>query len=155
MSYHSSPDDWSVDQTEKRRRLVHASDGSEASFRALETAFSLAELWGATLRIVFVADSLPQGDLEFDVNVEQRRADRRLARLKRRVDSIAARFAVPHRTYSFTGQPVRHVLQFVKESRADLLVIGATRAEGLFDLIFGPRSERIARRAVCPVLVVR
>ena len=155
MSFHSSPDDWSVDQTEKRRCIVHASDGSEASFMALEIAFSLAELWGATLRIIFVADSLPQGDLEFDVDVERRRADCRLARLKRRVESIAARFDVPHRTYSFTGQPVRHVLQFVKEARADLLVIGATRTRGLFELIFGPRFERIARRAVCSVLIVR
>lgn len=155
MSYHSSPDNWWVDQTDKRRRIVHANDGSEASFIALEIAFSLAELWGATLRIIFVADSLPQGDLEFEVDVERRRADCRLARLKRRVESIAARFDVPYRTYSFTGQPVRHVLQFVKEARADLLVIGATRTRGLFELIFGPRSERIARRAVCSVLVVR
>ena len=155
MSFHNSPGDWSIDQTEKRRRLVHASDGSEASLRTLETAFGLAEFWGATLRIVFVADSLPQCDLEFEVEVEQRRRDRRLAWLKRRVDSIAARYAVPHRTYSFTGQPVRHVLQFVKEAKADLLVIGVTRARGLFELIFGPRSERIARRAVCSVLIVR
>jgi nucleotide-binding universal stress UspA family protein len=154
MSYHSSPDHWPADQMAKRRRLVHASDGSEASFRALETAFEVAQLWGATLLIVFVADSFPQSDLEFEVDVEQRRRDRRLARLKRRVDSIAC-FAVPHRTYSFTGQPVRRVLQFVKEARADLLVIGATRARGLFDLALGSRSDRIARRAACSVLIVR
>lgn len=155
MSYHSSPDDWPVDQRVKRRRLVYASDGSEASFRALETAFGLAQLWRASLRIVFVADSFPQADLEFEIDIEQRRRERRLDRLKRRVDSIAAHFVVPHRTYSFTGQPVRHVLQFAKEARADLLLIGATRAQGLFDLAFGSRSERIARRAACSVLIVR
>ena len=154
MSYHGSPDDWSVDQSERRRRIVHANDGSEVSFRALETALRLAEGWGATLRIIFVSEFLPQGDSLFDVGAERKRADRRLAQLKWRAESIASRFAVPHRTYSFTGHPVRSILQFVKEANADLLVIGAMRSRSLVDVILGRPDKRIARRAACRVLVV-
>jgi nucleotide-binding universal stress UspA family protein len=155
MTYQNSPDDWIVGQSGRRRRIVHANDGSESSFRALAKAFGLAERSHSALRIILVADSLPPAESIFDAELQYRRAGRRLERMKRRVDSVAARFSVPYRTYSFTGHPVKHVLQFVKEARADLLVIGATRACGLFDLAFGSRSERIARRAVCSVLIVR
>lgn len=154
MTYHSSPDDWDVSETEKKRRVVHANDGSEASFRALEAAFSQAERWGASLRIILLSDRLPQHDSLFEVRQEQERAERRLERLQRRVDSIAARFAVPHRTYCFTGHPVRHVLQFVEEANADLLVIGAMPSRNLVDLILGRPDKRIARGATCKVIVV-
>lgn len=154
MSYHSSPDNWQVGQTVKRRRLVHVSDGSEASFRALETAFRLAEAWGGSLRILLISDLLPQCDLAFEVNLEQRRADRRLAQIERRVESIAVHYAAPHRTYYSTGHPVRNILQFVKETNADLLVIGVMPTRNLVDLLLGRRDRRIARRATCKVLVV-
>jgi nucleotide-binding universal stress UspA family protein len=155
MTYHSARDVWDVDIGKRPRRIVYANDGSDTSFRALEVAFSEAERWRATLRIVLVSESLPRRESMYEVDLEKARQDAQIERLKRRIEAVAARFAVPHRIYSFTGHPVRHILVFVKEARADLLVIGATEHRTLIELIIGRRSDRIARRAHCPVLIVR
>jgi hypothetical protein len=57
--------------------------------------------WRATLRIILVSDVLPRCGSGFEVNVEQRRADRRLTLLSRRIESVAERFSVRHGTYRF------------------------------------------------------
>lgn len=52
------------------------------------------------------------------------------------------------------GKPAEQVLQEVKESGADLLVIGAAPRNVLGAMLFGSTTERLIRSAPCPVLSV-
>jgi nucleotide-binding universal stress UspA family protein len=52
------------------------------------------------------------------------------------------------------GRPAAQILRRAAESGADLLVIGTHGASGVERLVLGSVSERVLRRATCPVLTV-
>jgi universal stress protein E len=52
------------------------------------------------------------------------------------------------------GPAHRALIDIAHESRASLIVVGATESRGLAE-IFGSTADRVARKADCPVLVVR
>lgn len=52
------------------------------------------------------------------------------------------------------GDPVEKIVDFARESRADLLIISTHGARGLEKILLGSVAERVLKRAHCPVLFV-
>jgi nucleotide-binding universal stress UspA family protein len=53
------------------------------------------------------------------------------------------------------GNPASHILRFAERRKADLIVMGAKGLTGLERYILGSVSRRVARHAICSVLVVK
>lgn len=53
------------------------------------------------------------------------------------------------------GMPSIEILDELKESRADLVVLGAEGLSGVGLVLLGSTAERVSRRAPCACLVVR
>ena len=136
-------------------RIVHANDGTDNSMRALEAAVELAALTKAKLDVLFVEEIHPQSGTIYEVRREKAVEDQRIGRQRRKVGEIAGALGVPYETHVFAGHPVAHIVEFVHERKADLLVIGATEHVSIVELIFGRRSDRIAHMAKCSVLIAR
>jgi universal stress protein A len=53
------------------------------------------------------------------------------------------------------GKPSNEIIRFAKENGVDMIVLG-THGKGMLDqALFGSTTERVVRRAPCPVLTVR
>ena len=53
------------------------------------------------------------------------------------------------------GKPSNEIIRFASENQVDMIVLG-THGKGMLDqALFGSTTERVVRRAPCPVLTVR
>lgn len=146
---------WLKEGTKVFHRIVHANDGSENSLSALRAAVDLAALAEAKLDVIFVEELSPRSGLLGDVAAHDAAERRRLSKRKTTVERIAGQKGIKIETHVFVGHPVQHIVQFAFESNADLLVIGATEHADLTEWIFGRRTDRIAHKVGCSVLIVR
>jgi nucleotide-binding universal stress UspA family protein len=137
------------------RKLLLATDLTDASMAATEEAFDLAGRLGATLLVVSVIDPgsllLPGG--RFRVRVDQVREQReKLAQAlveRGREDGIDVSFLI------WTGDPGDMIVSAAEAEQADMVLVGSHGRGAVGRLFIGSVSEHVVRHAPCPVLVVR
>jgi nucleotide-binding universal stress UspA family protein len=136
-------------------KILHANDGSEYEFRALELALAIAKQNDSELHMVSVEeiDHVPE-QIE-EVREEAGAAARRFHGAVHHARKMAEEAQVKLRTHVLTGHPVRTVVSLAAELNAELLVIGARGHSALYERLVGSRADRITQRARCPVLVVK
>lgn len=132
--------------------ILHPTDFSGRSNTALCLACSLARDYGAGLVILH---TIPQpivaygeGVIPPDPDAVIREAQEELARL----DVPCPGVPVTRRVEE--GDPVSVILSVVRETAADLIVMGTHGRTGLGRLLMGSVAEQVVRRATCPVLTV-
>jgi nucleotide-binding universal stress UspA family protein len=142
------------------KRLVCAVDFSDASLRAVELAFELAQEAEAKLHLVHVVDVLasmpaplvPIGPAaaEYPRRLEARAQDK----FGHMVPEDAGDRCEPQ-TRVVRGTPWREIVHEAERTDAGLIVLGL-QERGFFDqLLFGSTAESVVRHAGCPVLVAR
>lgn len=138
-------------------RLLVATDLSELSMVALETAGELARRLGASVTIFYVVeDHLPPilvGVTETDrkevLEQHRRRAERVLETY---VTEPLADHAVEVR--AAIGHPAREIVRLAEEEGFDLIVMASHGYGPLSQILLGSTAERVLHHAPCPVLVV-
>ncbi len=142
------------------RRILFASDLSNASRKAFTTALTMAKQAHAPLAIVHVlAPFVPIGPDQYigpetweEIDAKARRwATTQLAALAKRARSRGVRAT----TFLLQGAPAPEITRFAKKRRADLLIIGTHGRTGLARLFLGSVANRIVATAPCPVMTVR
>lgn len=137
------------------KKLLLATDLSEASSSATEQAFELASRLGASLLIVSVIDPgsllLPGGRFRARVDqVRERREKQAQALVERgRIEGIDVSFLV------WTGDPGDQIVSAAEAERVDMVLVGSHGRGAVGRLFLGSVSEHVVRNAPCPVLVVR
>lgn len=137
------------------RRLLLATDLSEASVSATDEAFELAARLGASLLVVSVIDpgTLLRPGGRYSARMDQVR-DRReqLARTlveRGRAEGVEVSFLV------WEGDPGDMIVAAAEAEHADLVVVGSHGRGAVGRFFIGSVSEHVVRHAPCPVLVVR
>jgi nucleotide-binding universal stress UspA family protein len=140
------------------KQILLTTDFSDTSKHAFGPALALAQKFGAKLRVVFVEeDRLPPMVVEYmavgvdDLLDRQRaRADERLAEfVKCNLGQADVEWEVA------MGAPHAEIVRLAEEREVDLIVM-ATHGRGFIShAVMGSTTERVLRRAPCPVLVVR
>lgn len=141
--------------------ILAAVDFSEGSRVALEQAARLAELYGAQLSLVHVAEEVPvpafydsalvsvyayaSGFNEHALNYLHAFAEEVLGK----EGALRAKCQVE------TGAPASVIVKAVEEAEADLVVVGTRGLSGFRRLLLGSVAERVLRFAPVPVLVAR
>ena len=142
------------------RRILHATDFSAASKRALDMAVEFAKQNKAELLLVHVlvphvaypADT----DADPEIYIELERSARRQAQ-----SSIAAlvaklkRAKVKATAVLLKGTAHGQIVRAAKNRRADMIVIGTHGRTGISKLLMGSVAGRVIAEASCPVLTVR
>ena len=142
------------------KHILVPTDFSEASEVALRYGRELARSNGATLHVLHVVQDVAAGmtdvlvypDLRpFQVALEES-ASRELDALVSREDCrlLNARPVVLSDTSSAVA-----IVEYAREIRADLVVMGTHGRSGAMRLVMGSVAERVVRTAPCPVLTVR
>jgi nucleotide-binding universal stress UspA family protein len=142
------------------RRVLAPTDFSEHSHNALKYAVALAEKFGAELHLLHVVQDI--GILVPDLvtaappmlpSVDQMTAAARNALDRLEKDNQLGRLQV-HKHVG-QGQPFYEIIRLAREANIDLIVLGTHGRSGLKHVLMGSVSEKVVRKAPCPVLTVR
>jgi len=135
------------------KKVLVATDFSDASGGALALARSVARTEGAALTVVHVMElpALPEG---LQVDLVTPLTDAANAQF---VPLMAAvRADVPGATQRLElGAPWERILEVSREIGADLVVVGTHGRRGVVHALLGSVAERVVRLSPVPVLTVR
>lgn len=136
------------------RHVLCATDFSETSRRAVDTAAALAARLGARLTLVHAyAVVLPPYPIALTPDTDQlgRAASAELEKVRAEVASkIPAVEAVTR-----PGDARDKILEVAKERGCDLIVLGTHGHRGVMRWLLGSVAEGVVRRSPVPVLTVR
>jgi nucleotide-binding universal stress UspA family protein len=141
------------------RKILVATDGSDASLKAARTAIALAAQPGSELVVVHIVDDEVVKDLARALGKDEKdarsaitdSARKYLAEIERlaQQSSVACRGVVEH------GTPYDAILNLAEGEKVDLVVMGKTGRRGLRRALAGSVTRRVIDLAETSVLVVR
>jgi nucleotide-binding universal stress UspA family protein len=143
----------------KLKKILVPTDFSDAARHAMSYGVSFAKEYDAGLVLLHVVENLTVGyasDL-FPVPMAEvfqeisGYAKAELAKLA----AEAREKGVKVEEQVVQGKPSAEIIRFAAENSVDMIVLG-THGKGMLDqALFGSTTERVVRRAPCPVLTVR
>ena len=138
--------------TTEMKRILFATDFSEASLAALPYAISLAEENQAELDILRVVPPQKNGELVHPNEL----IDATVRQMKQLVPMEAEAWCKPN-YLAEVGEPTQKILQVAELSKADLIVLGVKRVYRALGVTHIPwtTAHKIVAEARCPVLTVR
>jgi len=143
----------------KLKRVLVPTDFSDSARHAFTYGLSFAKEYGAELLLLHVVENVTVGyasDL-FPVpmaEVFQEISGYARAELAKLGQEARAR-GVSAAEQVIQGKPSNEIIRFASENQVDMIVLG-THGKGMLDqALFGSTTERVVRRAPCPVLTVR
>ena len=149
-------------KTSKIRNILVPTDFSPMSIRAIDTAKSLAQRFGATIHLAHVHQFycpagfnapmppvIPYSTYTYDREAEKR-VERELNMLAKKHDLS------PSATHLLTGAPVfNEICRLARDLRADIIVTSTHGYTGVKHVFLGSTAERIVQHSPCPVLISR
>jgi nucleotide-binding universal stress UspA family protein len=140
------------------KRILCATDFSDASEAAIAEAQKLAAALGAEMVLLHVASEAPQWSETVYTPAVRHVFESQRAWAAAGLNAwvvVLAGSGVPARTLVRTGVAWEEILRVAREEQAELIVIGTHGSTGLNRLLLGSVAERVVRQARCPVLTVR
>src|SRR5699024_12612610 len=71
------------------------------------------------------------------------------------VEEIVSRSGVSYETTVLNGEPRHMLVDYANRNEVDLVVIGSRGLNVLQEMVLGSVSHKVAKRANCPVLIVK
>ena len=145
------------------QKIMVAYDFSDYSKNALEFAVQLADELKSNLMIVNVinqreVDALKRAEMEGSgVPVEQFIKDNKKDRLNL-INEVVEKLSAKHLTVEVKikiGVPFLELIQTVKDSGVDLVVMGRKGRSNLSGILFGTTAEKMFRHCPVPLLSLR
>jgi nucleotide-binding universal stress UspA family protein len=141
-------------------RILVPTDFSKFSQSALVYAAAFAEKFGAQLDLLHVVQNLsliipevlpveppPLPSVEQLTTAVQSAFDRIVA--ENQLENLVTRREVRE------GAPFYEIIRYAREAPVDLIVMGTHGHTGLAHVLLGSVTEKVVRKAPCPVLTVR
>jgi universal stress protein E len=142
------------------RRVVVATDMSEASANALSTARSLGLLDGAYVSLVHAFEPLAKGMMIY-ANVEREKIEEHVAHeaseTRRKLADFVDKLQLGELRYDLRlleGPTFRTIKEFVDKEQPDLLVIGTRGLTGVKRILLGSVADAVLRGIECDILAV-
>ena len=137
------------------KKILHGLDGSEGSFKALESALEIAARCGAELHTISVEEVPHYPGTVGEVVEAKDMENGRYAKAVAKAQSMAEERGMELKCHVFVAHEVKAVVEFVKAERFDLLVIGFMGHSAIYERVMGSTCQSLVRMAPCSVLVVK
>ena len=138
-------------------KILVAVDGSDHSIHAAEWAGKLAASLGAELTLLNVFETTPQETMAL-AHMDKEAINEKLNKhAQPSFDSALAKIpdGVSVTSTVKLGHPADEILELVKYEGFDHVVMGSRGISALEELFMGSVSEKVIRRAPCPVTIMR
>lgn len=137
--------------------ILVAVDFSDTSKNALVYGRDLARAFGATLHVLNVVDVISTSAAQF---YPEGPGDPEAKAIELGTRQLRSHLIAEGLTDAWTEvrvapDPAAEIVDYAKEIRADLIVLGTHGRTGVTRLLMGSVAEHVVRSAGCPVLVVR
>lgn len=137
------------------KKIALATDGSEHAKRAAENAINIAKYSvNSKIEIIYVVDP---DKVKSDVLSNWNSADiddKRKSRLKD-VERMAQQSGVAYDIKILHGEPGPAIVDYVNKNNFEIAIIGSRGLNTLQEFVLGSVSHKVAKRANCPVLIVK
>jgi nucleotide-binding universal stress UspA family protein len=130
------------------RRILVPVDLSSCSRAALEFAYSLADVLGASLDVLYVEEPR-SGSPSTEGSLPAREE------LHRFVMSLRPKGSLSIAERIDAGDARERILAIAEQSKPDLIVLGTHGRTGRVRMLAGSVAEGVVRAATCPVTTVR
>jgi universal stress protein A len=139
-------------------KILLPTDFSDHADEALRYALALAQTHAASLCLVHAYDILPYTLPEGMPMVDDVQMGQLREALEKQLQTAAERAraggATQVTTQLVTGSASTEIVRVAAELQADLIVMGTHGRTGLTHLLIGSVTEKVVRKAPCPVLTV-
>ena len=129
-------------------KILLATDGSEDARRAADHAFKLAETFGASLHVVYVAETAVPIAYEDYLRSEG-------DTVTKSVGERAAQRGIDVVWKVLEGAPHEEIEKYAERRDVDLIVVGSRGKSGIERRLLGSVTDRLLRTVSVPVLVIR
>lgn len=139
------------------RKIIVPTDFSSLSYTAFDYAKDVATRWGAKIYIVYILEKQPPflAMRSLDVNEDQVMKSME-EQAQHQLDEAVKYFGdvgFEIETVLRKGVDYEELVQFSKETKADLIVLATHGRTGFLHTLIGSVAEKVIRHAKCPVLV--
>lgn len=141
------------------KKILVPIDFSDYSKKALQYTVSFAQQFNSEINLVYVIEPIiypadlsmgqmviPKADVDIGKNAQEE--------LKKLANSEIGDL-LNYNILVKTGKPFMEIIETAKEIDADLIIIATHGHTGVEHLLFGSTSEKVVRKAPCPVLTLR
>jgi nucleotide-binding universal stress UspA family protein len=137
------------------KKVLWATDGSEAADRALEHAKALAAEGGGPVTVVYCEEfTLPgKGGGRYPVHANEDELQEKIQRQVAELPSNGTK-ATLHTTRSRVGGAAHAIAEIADQEHTDLIVVGTRGHTPISGLLLGGVTQRLLHIAPCPVLAV-
>ena len=142
----------------KINRILIGCDFSPDSSLAFEYGLSLAQEFESELHLAHVIEStayqeLQKTDTPIETEIQQEIHDRLIQKLHDMVPEDARNWCKP-KTSLIEGRPYEELVKYAEKHDIGMIVLGARGLGLVKSLLLGSTTDRVIRRAPCPVLSV-
>ena len=140
------------------KRIVVATDFSELSAEAIDTAVAFAHQSGAVLDLVHVATEAsyavppPMDMLRLPIDLPSV-VNEASSRLATEEDRVRAR-GVACEGNVLVGRAENEIVDHAEKTHSDLIILGTHGRSGFGHVLLGSVAEKVVQHAHCPVLTV-
>ncbi|MCF6268196.1 MAG: universal stress protein [Melioribacteraceae bacterium] len=141
------------------KKILVPIDFSDYSKKALKYTVSFAQQFNSEINLVYVIEPIiypadlsmgqmviPRANIDFE-----EKSEKELSTLaKKEIGELLS-----YNILVKTGKPFMEIIEAAKEIDADLIIIATHGHTGVEHLLFGSTSEKVVRKAPCPVLTLR
>ncbi|MGM7685032.1 universal stress protein [Cytobacillus sp. Hm23] len=137
-------------------KILLASDGSDHAIRAAEKAAFLAkEIEDATIEILYIVDNeTAKSDALRNIESHDIESTRN-ERLQATKDICYRIINKEIKTTMIHGEPGPSIVKYANNGGFDLVVIGSRGLNTFQEMVLGSVSHKVAKRANCPVMIVK
>ena len=136
-------------------RILLASEGSSHAIRAAENAAYLASAnKGSNVTVLYSIDGRASKSDVLSEDSKEALLQKRRERLAA-TENVLKERDVPYEVKILKGDPGPTIVNYANENQFDLVVIGSRGLNGLQEMVLGSVSHKVAKRAICPVLIVK
>lgn len=138
------------------KNILFPTDFSSFAEHALTYAVAMAQEFDATLYMLYVEELLPyvpsDPDRKFPdpATVAHRAQEEMKAAVSPETES-----AIQVKRFVARGIPAEEIVDFARNNDIDLIVMATHGRTGLTHVLLGSTTEKVVRKASCPVLSIR
>jgi nucleotide-binding universal stress UspA family protein len=140
------------------KRILVPLDGSDNSFRALETAIFLAKKINAAIIGFYVVDILPVTEAQIIDPVSIQFEEKKYAnRILKKAKSLCKQGGVDFSQVIEFGTPGYVIVKFIKnkDNKIDFVVMGSRGRGAVKEIFLGSVSNFVLHKSHVPVLIVK
>jgi len=145
----------------KLKKILYPTDFSRHSLAALPYAKDMAEKFGAELHVLHVVDSAYQywmaggEDTAAVVMSENELMDSAQQQMDDFIEKNMSDYKSPMAVKLLPGRPFLEIIHYASDNEIDMIVIATHGHGALASMFMGSVTEKVLRKAPCPVMSIR